>query len=453
MQQPRQQQPVPPGYQQPVPGAAPAQPPRRRRTGLVILVVALVVVLVAGGGTAAWWFVLRNRGATYEPSVAVPADEWADGARQMGSSTIAKDATIAASPDGSFLAALSENESSGTGRTPGRKRTLTGYSLADGRASESWRIDTNNGDADINFWDSDTIIVKNELIDVATGGRRDAPWDSETEVTVINGLALSCKDGSCTAWKKDGSTAWDVRADSNAHISALTDVIVRGGKRYVLTGTTVINTDNGTSLILDVPDATHASVVAAQDGWVVVTYDRDRQDRHLYTFKPDGRRISDTALENDPDDDRHPFFPQETMLSVDELTALMTGEDKDGPKDKRVGEYTTNTEKCTTSVTMDNGPSFESPETYAYLAYRSDKECYTPLVGSSRRSRIIWFRNLGINGQTWTVRAIADAKTGKSIDFPGLDPTEGDFLVFANPSTAIGYSPGDGTLTTYRPAG
>jgi len=69
----------------------------------------------------------------------------------VGSSTIAKDATIAASPDGSFLAALSENESSGTGRPPGRKRTLTGYSLADGRASESWRIDTNNGDADINF--------------------------------------------------------------------------------------------------------------------------------------------------------------------------------------------------------------------------------------------------------------------------------------------------------------
>ena len=221
MQQPRQQQPVPPGYQQPVPGAAPAQPPRRRRTGLVILVVALVVVLVAGGGAAAWWFVLRDRGAAYEPQMVIPADEWADGATQVGSSTIAKDATIAASPDGSFLAALSENESSGTGRPPGRKRTLTGYSLADGRASESWRIDTNNGDADINFWDSDTIIVKNELIDVATGGRRDAPWDSETEVTVINGLALGCKDGSCTAWKKDGSTAWDVRADSNAHISAL----------------------------------------------------------------------------------------------------------------------------------------------------------------------------------------------------------------------------------------
>ena len=359
VQQPRQQQPVPPGYQQPVPGAAPAQPPRRRRTGLVVLVVALVVVLVAGAGAAAWWFVLRDRGAAYEPQMVIPADEWADGATQVSSSTIAKDATIAASPDGSFLAALSENESSGTGRPPGRKRTLTGYSLADGRASESWRIDTNNGDADINFWDSDTIIVKNELIDVATGGRRDAPWDSETEVTVINGLALSCKDGSCTAWKRDGSTAWDVRADSNAHISALTDVIVRGGRHYVLTGTTVINTDNGTSLILDVPDATHASVVAAQDGWVVVTYDRDRQDRHLYTFKPDGRRISDTALENDPDDDRHPFFPQETMLSVDELTALMTGEDKDGPKDKRVGEYTTNTEKCTTSVTMDNGPSFD----------------------------------------------------------------------------------------------
>ena len=99
-------------------------------------------MLVAGGGAAAWWFVLRDRGAAYEPQMVIPADEWADGATQVSSSTIAKDATIAASPDGSFLAALSENESSGTGRPPGRKRTLTGYSLADGRASESWRIDT-----------------------------------------------------------------------------------------------------------------------------------------------------------------------------------------------------------------------------------------------------------------------------------------------------------------------
>ena len=141
------QQPVPGGapyqpvpgqaqyYQQPVPGAAPAQLPRRRRTGLVVLVVALVVVLVAGGGTAAWWFVLRNRGTTFEPRMAVPDEGWADGATQTGSSTIKTGATISVSPDGSFLAALTPKSPSDTSSG---EATLTGYTLADGRASESW---------------------------------------------------------------------------------------------------------------------------------------------------------------------------------------------------------------------------------------------------------------------------------------------------------------------------
>ena len=48
---------------------------------------------------------------------------------------------------------------------------------------------------------------------------------------------------------------------------------------------------------------------------------------------------------------------------------------------------------------------------------------------------------------------MVNAKTGDRIDTPGLDPAEGDFLVFANPRTAVGYSPKDGALTTYRPAG
>ena len=447
---PGQQQPVPPGYQQPVPGAVPARPPRRRRRGLVVLVVALVVVLVAGGGTAAWWFVLRNRGATYEPSTAVPADEWADGARQMGSSTIMRDATIAVSPDGSFLAALSESSFSGTGRLGSREKDLKGYSLADGQTSESWHLTlTDTSSTTIRFWGDDTIVLGSTLYDVATGNHHDAPWDSG-EASIVNGLALSCEDGSCTAWKKDGSKAWSVDVDKDAQTPE--NAIVRGGKHYVITGTTVINIDDGDSFTLDVPDAPRAHGMVAQDGWAVQTYDDDFQDGHLYTFKPDGKRVGDTAIESGLDRSTYILLPPKTLLSLSEISAWLSGEDKDGPKDKRVGEYTANSKKCTISITMDNGASFDSPEIHEYRDGKVDSDCELPQTSPSNGSRVVWFYDAEDGGPFWHVYALVNAKTGKSIDFPGLDPTRGDHLIFANPSTAVGYSPKDGTLTTYKPA-
>ena len=121
-------QPIPPG---PVPGSAPAQPPRRR-TGLIVLIIVLVVMLTAGGGTAAWWFLLRDSGSIIDPTnMVVPADDWAAGAKRTGSSTIKKDATIAVSPNGSFLVALSK-DSSGTGRSSRGATRL----LPDRRAGE-----------------------------------------------------------------------------------------------------------------------------------------------------------------------------------------------------------------------------------------------------------------------------------------------------------------------------
>ena len=52
-----------------------------------------------------------------------------------------------------------------------------------------------------------------------------------------------------------------------------------------------------------------------------------------------------------------------------------------------------------------------------------------------------------------TFCAMVDAKSGTTIDVPGLDPSEGDYLVFADPRTAVGYSPRNGALTIYTPAG
>lgn len=442
------QQPVPPQtqvYQQPMPGALPARPPRRRRRGLIVLVVALVVVLVAGGGTAAWWFVLRDRGTTYEPAAAVPADQWADGARQTGSSTIMKDATVAVSPDGSFLAALSGSGSSGSG-----EKRLKGYSLTDGQTSESWHATvTDTSSTTIRFWGDDTIVVGSTLYDVATGEHHDAPWDSGA-ASIVNGLALRCEDGSCTAWKKDGGKAWSVDVDKDAQTPENT--IVRDGKHYVITGATVINIDNGDSFTLDVPDAPRAYGVVAQDGWAVQTYDGDFQDGHLYTFKPDGKRVGDTAIESGLDRSTYVLLPPRTLLSLSEISTWLSGEDEDGPKGKRVGEYTANRKECTASVTMDHGASFDSPEIHEYRNGKVDSDCKMPQASPSNGSRVVWFYDAGDGGQFWRVYAMVNAKTGKSIDFTGLEPTRGDHLIFANPSMAVGYSPKDGTLTTYEPA-
>ena len=130
----------------------------------------------------------------------------------------------------------------------------------------------------------------------------------------------------------------------------------------------------------------------------------------------------------------------------------LSGEDEDGPKEKRVGEYTANSKKCTISITMDNGASFDSPEIHEYRDGKVDSDCELPQTSPSNGSRVVWFYDAEDGGPFWHVYALVNAKTGKNIDFPGLDPTRGDHLIFANPSTAVGYSPKDGTLTTYRPA-
>lgn len=134
-------------------------------------------MLTAGGGTAAWWFLLRDSGSIIDPNMVVPADDWAAGAKRTGSSTIKKDATIAVSPNGSFLVALSK-DSSGTGRSSSGA-TLTGYSLTGGRASESWSVKVEIAsimETYIVFWDNDTIVADGRLYDVATGDHRSAPW-------------------------------------------------------------------------------------------------------------------------------------------------------------------------------------------------------------------------------------------------------------------------------------
>ena len=220
-------QPIPPG---PVPGGAPAQPPRQR-TGLIVLIIVLVVMLTAGGGTAAWWFLLRDSGSIIDPNMVVPADDWAAGAKQTGSSTIKKDATIAVSPNGSFLVALSK-DSSGTGRSSSGA-TLTGYSLTGGRASESWSVKVEIAsimETYIVFWDNDTIVADDRLYDVATGDHRSAPWKGAA--VIVNDLALGCESGSCSAWRQDGSRAWSVDATEEANVSE--GVIVRSGKHYVV---------------------------------------------------------------------------------------------------------------------------------------------------------------------------------------------------------------------------
>lgn len=44
-----------------------------------------------------------------------------------------------------------------------------------------------------------------------------------------------------------------------------------------------------------------------------------------------------------------------------------------------------------------------------------------------------------------------DAKTGEQITFEGMDPASGASFTVVDPRQIIGYSPSDGTLTSYAP--
>ena len=272
-----------------------------------------------------------------------------------------------------------------------------GYSLTGGRASESWSVKVeiaNIMETYIVFWDNDTIVADDQLYDVATGDHRSVPWKGA--VVIVNDLALSCESGSCSAWRKDGSRAWSVDATEEANVSE--GVIVRSGKHYVV---------------------------------AVGEADRDR----AYPLTVWAGAIP----------------------SLDELTAWNTGDDDGIPEDKRVGEYTTKEVSCISRVSLDDGPSFAAPEVHVYeiRSYNTglDEDCSSLHAAATNGSGIVTFSGVGSHPQNTTFYAMVDAKSGTTIDVPGLDPSEGDYLVFADPRTAVGYSPRNGALTTYTPAG
>ena len=141
--------------------------------------------------------------------------------------------------------------------------------------------------------------------------------------------------------------------------------------------------------------------MVAQDDWAVQTYDGDFQDGHLYTFKPDGKRVGDTAIESGLDRSTYVLLPPRTLLSLSEISTWLSEEDKDGPKGKRVGEYTANRKECTASVTMDHGASFDSPEIHKYRNGKVDSDCKMPQASPSNGSQVVWFYDAGDGGQFW----------------------------------------------------
>lgn len=122
-----------------------------------------------------------------------------------------------------------------------------------------------------------------------------------------------------------------------------------------------------------------------------------------------------------------------------------------------MGEYTTKEASCISRVPLDDGPSFAAPEVHVYeiRSYNTglDEDCSSLHAAATNGSGIVTFSGVGSHPQNTTFYAMVDAKSGTTIDVPGLDPSEGDYLVFADPRTAVGYSPRNGALTTYTPAG
>ena len=463
-------------------------PGRRARTDLRTVIIAVIVGaltlsgVVVGGRLAA-------RGVNYaQPPLTgeeeaeegnALSDLWADGASQQWSTTIGAEASVFTTPDHLFSVT--------TGDDP-QASTLTSYTMDGSGLSQAWTatVDTSAdsvavSNADNNptsypsflLWGKNTLIHGRTLYDITTGATSDAPWPADAVPVVIKneGMVIACQQSTCAGYH-EGSTepAWSSivhdavsgiptqTLDAAARITTMTAynytglVSMADSKYVIIAHHYVINIDTGEVLSFSVPDTPPAiyNIGHTDEGWMITStyYDvlaNSPGQWHLSLYGPAGGEPTSTQDMPDPPDATYPLHYPRTPTKDDYLRLFL-----DNDYSTLAGSTTATKDdkkSCVQNINMSNGTTID-----VSALDKSTFPCFDREATSvSSNAAVVTVGMKQVTNAT-PFSLMYNAETGQQIEFEGMDPNNRATFTTVSPTQVIGYSPADGTLTSYTPS-
>ena len=466
-------------------------PTRRARTGLRTVVIAvlagaLTLGAVIGGTLLATGGTIYAQQASIHTHSVTPSDSWATGSTQLWSTTIDTDASVFTSP-GHLFSVKTDGDNA-------QASALTAYTMSDSGLSQAWSasVDT-TGDSVAErgadnplypaflIWGKNTIIHGRTLYDITTGSTSDVPWPTDAVPVVAGDTVVACRKTICAGYSESQSGfAQSVEAGSGplwstAVESAINAVpglsatendaaggITREGGNYVpvitLSGANyviiahhyVINIDTGQALTFDVPEEDPAiyAIVSTDSGWAIRSayYDlaaSSAKEAHLSFYDIGGGKPTSTqTIQRSLNEDQAMSFPRPMpvkyweKLFVDNDTSSTAGTNASTTVDNKL---------CVQSISMTDAATIDLSgfDTTAFPCFDQDA------IQLSDHAKVVAVGMKQVTGAPFSL--MYDAKTGEQITFEGMDPASGASFTVVDPRQIIGYSPSDGTLTSYAP--
>lgn len=443
-------QPVAPAYGTPM--YAPVQAPKKRRLLKVVAVVLPIILVLGAGGAAAWYFLGRSEaylGSTY----VTPSGAWANGADKAWSFDV--DPHEDPYVFGDYLVIVDKGSD-----------TLTAYSPLGDNMNEVWKTTVDDGDFSSSYgtssvllkWGDKTLVHKSTLIDLKTGETSKAPWGESNPTLIAGDTAISCKESDrCTAWGANKKQKWSRKISGAGSRFESLDMfnatfLVKDKQRYLALFNAVINIDNGETLFLGGGSKIDSDLVTwyFQDGWGTLDLEGDSEsdssssaDREykvtVYDFKGEkqgGYRETLPAHENVVEEDKK-------LSTAEEHRAYFKDQDfSDASLTAK-----SNSDGCITQIKPKQGSSINVPKADTNSIFSG---CPSS-AKSSEDGHIVKLMVMN-HGDTNTITALINVKTGKEIKFSGIDLENEDTLIIAKPDLIIGYNKFDGKVIGFKPA-
>ena len=452
-----------------------------RTAVIAVLIGALTLGGVVGGGLLAAGDTNYAQPPTTDRTRSpTPSDSWASGSTQQWSTAIDPGASIFTSPDHLF-SVKTDGENT-------QSSTLTAYTMDDSGPSAAWTatVDTTGDSVATNgaknnptiypaflTWGKNTLIHGRTLYDITTGATSDAPWPADAVPVVIKneGMVIACQQSTCAGYH-EGSTepAWSSTVhdalsgiptqtlDAAAHLTQLTaysytGAISMAGSRYAAIATQyVINIDTGEVLSFSVPNDPPGvySIGYADENWIIISnhynvIKRAPEQAYLSFYNPSGGEPISTETAIIPSSDTHPLsYPRASAKEdyrnvwVRDDYSTLAGSTTTTELDKR---------SCVQKIDMSNGTTIDVSALDKSTFPCFDNEATTV----SENAAVVTVGMKQVTNAT-PFSLMYNAETGQQIEFEGMDPNNRATFTTVSPTQVIGYSPADGTLTSYTPS-
>ena len=450
-------------------------PDRRARFNLRTAVIAalagaLTLVTVIGG------VLLITGGTNYArpsridyPYYAVPSDSWANGSTKQWTSTIDTDASIFTSADHLFSV---KPDGDGT-----QNSTLTAYTMSDSGVSKAWSttVDTSKDSvaglsAKNNpvypaflIWGKNTLIHGRNIYNITTGDTSDAPWPEDAVPVVAGDVVVACQKTTCAGYREGNtSSMWSTAVnDPSTFSEQSTDVaenILKYGQHYetvqvfsgekyaTIAGLYAINISTGKMVEFTLPEKKTSQyiTVSTDKGWSVVSKDKATGEWHISFYEENGGDPTSTDTLR-RDFDTQPIYlpgPRSAQgfrsLWVDDDPASLAG---------TINFTSEGDKECAKTISMTNAAAIDLTgfDTTTFPCFDQDD------TQVSDHAKVVTVgMKQSVNAAPFSL--MYDAATGQQIDFEGMDPNSGAVFAFVDSKKIVGYSPADGTLTSYKPS-